>query len=82
MTGSTGCGPSFTPMIELLTDVGLLVVWAVGAWSVAHDSITVGVLTGFVIYIQKLYGRVESMSKFVAAAQRASASAHRVFRGP
>jgi ATP-binding cassette, subfamily B, bacterial len=69
----------FTPMIELLTDVGLLVVWAVGAWSVAHDSITVGVLTGFVIYIQKLYGRVESMSKFVAAAQRASASAHRVF---
>ncbi len=69
----------FTPMIELLTDVGLLVVWAVGAWSVAHDRITVGVLTGFVLYIQKLYGRVESMSKFVASAQRASASAHRVF---
>lgn len=69
----------FTPMIELLTDVGLLVVWAVGAWSVAHDRITVGVLTGFVLYIQKLYGRVESMSKFMASAQRASASAHRVF---
>jgi ATP-binding cassette subfamily B protein len=69
----------FTPMIELLTDVGLLVVWAAGAWSVAHHHITVGVLTGFVLYIQKLYGRVESMSKFVAAAQRASASAHRVF---
>ena len=69
----------FTPMIELLTDMGLLVVWAVGAWSVAHDQITVGVLTGFVLYIQKLYGRVESMSKFMASAQRASASAHRIF---
>lgn len=69
----------FTPMIELLTDGGLLVVWVVGVWSVAHDRITVGVLTGSIFYIQKLYGRVESMSKFMASAQRASASAHRVF---
>ena len=69
----------FTPMIELLTDMGLITVWAVGAWSVAHDSITVGVLTGFVLYIGRFYGRVESMSRFVASAQRAAASAHRVF---
>lgn len=69
----------FTPMITLLTDVGLLVVWSVGAWIVAHDQITVGVLTGFVLYIRGFYGRVESMSKFVASAQRAAASAHRVF---
>ena len=69
----------FTPMIELLTDLGLLVVWAVGAWSVAHDAITVGVLTGFVLYIRGFYSRVESMSKFMASAQRAAASAHRVF---
>lgn len=69
----------FTPMIELLSEVGLITVWAVGAWAVAHDQIKVGVLTGFVIYIQKFYGRVESMSRFLASAQRASASAHRIF---
>ncbi len=69
----------FTPVVELLTNMGLITVWAVGAWSVAHDSITVGVLTGFVIYIGKFYGRVESMSKFFSSAQRAATSAHRIF---
>ena len=66
-------------MVELLTDAGLITVWAVGAWSVAHDTITVGVLTGFVIYIGRFYGRVESMSKFFSSAQRAATSAHRIF---
>jgi ATP-binding cassette, subfamily B, bacterial len=69
----------FTPMIKLLTDIGLLIVWAVGAWSVAHDSITVGVLTGFVLYISSFYERMDSMSRFTASMQRAAASAHRVF---
>ena len=69
----------FTPMIKLLTDLGLLVVWAVGAWSVAHDSITVGVLTGFVLYISSFYERMDSMSRFTASMQRAAASAHRIF---
>lgn len=69
----------FTPMVELLTDMGLITVWAVGAWSVAHDNITVGVLTGFVLYIGRFYGRVESMSRFFSSAQRAANSAHRIF---
>ncbi|MBB5032940.1 cyanophycin metabolism-associated ABC transporter [Prosthecobacter vanneervenii] len=69
----------FTPMIKLLTDIGLLIVWAVGAWSVAHDSITVGVLTGFVLYISSFYERMDSMSRFTASMQRAAASAHRIF---
>ncbi len=69
----------FTPMIKLLTDIGLLIVWAVGAWSVAHDTITVGVLTGFVLYISSFYERMDSMSRFTASMQRAAASAHRIF---
>jgi ATP-binding cassette, subfamily B, bacterial len=69
----------FTPMIELLTDIGLLVVWGIGAWSVAHEHITVGILTGFLQYINRFYGRLDSMSRFVAQLQRASASAHRIF---
>lgn len=69
----------FTPMIKLLTDIGLLIVWAVGAWSVAHDTITVGVLTGFILYISSFYERMDSMSRFTASMQRAAASAHRIF---
>jgi ATP-binding cassette subfamily B protein len=46
---------------------------------VAHDSITVGVLTGFVLYISSFYERMDSMSRFTASMQRAAASAHRIF---
>lgn len=69
----------FEPTICLLTDVGLLVVWAVGAWCIAHEHTKVGVLTGFVLYVGRFYVRLDSMSRFVASAQRAAASAHRIF---
>lgn len=69
----------FDPTITLLTDVGLLIVWGVGAWSVAHDTATVGVLTGFVLYVGRFYGKLDAMSRFVASAQRAASSAHRIF---
>jgi ATP-binding cassette subfamily B protein len=69
----------FGPMIVLLTDAGLLVVWACGAWGVYRGHITVGVLTAFVAYISRFYNRLDSMSRMLAAVQRAAASAARIF---
>ncbi len=69
----------FTPMIEMFTDFGLLIIWVAGAFTVANGEIRVGVLTCFVMYTSRFYGRVEAMSRFFAAAQRAAASAHRIF---
>ncbi|MCX6878431.1 MAG: ABC transporter ATP-binding protein [Verrucomicrobia bacterium] len=69
----------FTPMIEMFTDLGLLIIWVVGALTVAHGSLTVGVLWCFVTYTTRFYGRLEAMSRFFASAQRAAASAHRIF---
>ncbi len=69
----------FGPMVVLLTDLGLLVIWAFGAWLVFRHSITVGVLTAFVTYIGRFYTRLDAMSRVVAAFQRAGASAQRVF---
>ncbi|MEI7956180.1 MAG: ABC transporter ATP-binding protein [Verrucomicrobiota bacterium] len=69
----------FSPMIEMFTDLGLLIIWVVGAMTVAHGSLTVGVLWCFVTYTTRFYGRLEAMSRFFASAQRAAASAHRVF---
>jgi ATP-binding cassette subfamily B protein len=57
----------------------LVIVWSVGAWSVFKGRITVGSLTAFIFYINRFYGRVESMSRFVNSAQRAATSAHRIF---
>jgi ATP-binding cassette subfamily B protein len=69
----------FWPLVVLLNQLGLLVVWAVGARQVLHHYVTVGVLTAFIAYISRFYTRVESMSRMLTATQRASAGAQRLF---
>ncbi|MHB0974816.1 MAG: cyanophycin metabolism-associated ABC transporter [Thiobacillus sp.] len=69
----------FSPSVTLLTEIGLLVVWAFGIWQVAHDQITVGVLTAFLAYISLFYSRLDSMSRIVSVTQKAAAGAKRIF---
>jgi len=69
----------FTPTVTLLTDLGLLVVWAFGIWQVSRGEVTVGVLTAFLAYIGRFYGRLDSMSRIVSVTQKAAAGAKRIF---
>jgi len=69
----------FSPTVTLLTDVGLLVVWGFGIWQIAKGDITVGVLTAFIAYIGRFYGRLDSMSRIVSVTQKAAAGAKRIF---
>jgi len=69
----------FSPTVTLLTETGLLVVWGFGIWQVAHDQITVGVLTAFIAYISRFYTRLDSMSRIVSVTQKAAAGAKRIF---
>ena len=69
----------FSPTVTLLTEAGLLVVWAFGIWQVSKDQITVGVLTAFLAYITRFYTRLDSMSRIVSTTQRAAAGAKRLF---
>ncbi len=69
----------FSPTVSLLTEVGLLFVWAFGIWLVSHAEITVGVLTAFLAYISRFYTRLDSMSRIVSATQKAAAGAKRIF---
>ena len=69
----------FSPTVSLLTDIGLLVVWAFGIWLVSRSQITVGVLTAFIAYIGRFYGRLDSMSRIVSVTQKAAAGAKRIF---
>lgn len=69
----------FAPTVTLLTEIGLLVVWAYGIWLVADDQITVGVLTAFLAYISRFYTRLDSMSRIVSVTQKAAAGAKRIF---
>jgi ATP-binding cassette subfamily B protein len=69
----------FTPTVTLLTDIGLLVVWGFGIWQVSRGEVTVGVLSAFLAYIGRFYGRLDSMSRIVSVTQKAAAGAKRIF---
>jgi ATP-binding cassette subfamily B protein len=69
----------FSPTVTMLTEIGLLVVWAFGVWQIANDRITVGVLTAFLAYIGRFYLRLDSMSRIVSFTQKAAAGAKRIF---
>jgi len=69
----------FGPTVTLMTEIGLLVVWAFGIWQVSKNHITVGVLTAFLAYIGRFYTRLDSMSRIVSVTQKAAAGAKRIF---
>ncbi|MDR3639408.1 MAG: ABC transporter ATP-binding protein [Isosphaeraceae bacterium] len=69
----------FGPMVGLLTNLGVLIVWGVGIWLIFHGHTTLGLLQLFLTYISRIYIRLESMSRMVQATQRASASVQRIF---
>ncbi|MCM0044048.1 MAG: ABC transporter ATP-binding protein/permease [Burkholderiaceae bacterium] len=69
----------FAPTVTMLTEVGLLIVWAFGIWLVIHHGVTVGVLVAFIAYIGRFYGRLDSMSRIVSHTQKAAAGAKRIF---
>ena len=69
----------FSPSVSFLTEIGLLVVWGFGVWLVAHDQITVGVLTAFIAYISRFYGRLDAMSRIVSWTEKSASAAKRIF---
>ncbi len=66
----------FEPVVSLLTALGLAVVWGYGSWRLFQTDIEFGDLYLFIAYISTFYARMDSMSRMVAAVQRAGASAN------
>ena len=69
----------FSPTVSLLTDIGMLVVWAFGIWQISRGEISVGILVSFVALMGRFYGRLDSMSRIVSVTQKSASAAKRVF---
>jgi ATP-binding cassette subfamily B protein len=68
----------FYPMVALLTEIGVIIVYVVAVWRVAH-SLTIGAVSAAILLINKFYARLDSISRISASTQRASASSQRLF---
>ena len=69
----------FGPLVNLLTQLGLLIVWAFGSWQIATTPMNVSILMGFQILISPFYVRLEALIRFTQTLQRAATSTQRIF---
>ncbi|MFO0011585.1 MAG: ABC transporter ATP-binding protein [Planctomycetota bacterium] len=70
---------AFAPIITFLTDIGLLIIYGFGAYQVYRRGLTVGELSVFIMWVSRLYLRLDDMSRLLANAQRTAAATHRIF---
>jgi ATP-binding cassette subfamily B multidrug efflux pump len=69
----------FTPLISLVTSVGIaLVLWKGGGWAL-EGSVTVGTLATFLSYVQRFFQPIDNFSEQYTLMQSAMAAAERVF---
>ena len=74
----------FSPSVSLLTEIGLLVVWAFGIWQVVGGHHHRGhAAHGHRLHWSFFYGRLDSMSRIVSVTQsRLGCQAHLRHPGP
>jgi ATP-binding cassette subfamily B protein len=70
---------AFAPIITLLTDIGLLIIYGFGAYQISRNRLSVGDLSVFLMWVSRLYLRLDDMSRLLANAQRTAAATHRIF---
>jgi ATP-binding cassette subfamily B protein len=69
----------YTPLFSLLPQIGQLVVVGYGGWLVIQGDITTGVFITFLQYLNMLVWPVQMLGEQVAAGQRATTSAARIW---
>ena len=68
----------FTPLVDLIELVGVIVVIGLGVWSLTAGDLTLGGLLVFMTYLSQLYGPVRELSSLSNTIFAASAGAERV----
>ena len=70
---------AFSPAIDVLSTLAMALVIGYGGYLVFAGSISVGVLTAFLIYVQQFFRPVQLASQFYTQAQSALAGAERIY---
>ncbi len=71
-------GGLFSALIELVENIGAVIVIGVGAWALARGQLTLGGLLVFITMLSRMYGPIRELISIVNAVYAASAAAERV----
>ena len=67
------------PTVDLITEVGAVVVICFGGYKVLQGQLSVGTFVIFFPYLQMMYGPITGLTRFYNQVQRAITSSERVF---
>jgi ATP-binding cassette, subfamily B, bacterial len=69
----------YAPLVQNLSQVGLVLVLLVGGWFVIHDHLPVASIVSFNLYLVMMQAPFMMLGMLIMMGQRASASADRIF---
>jgi ATP-binding cassette subfamily B protein len=69
----------FTPLVQNLSQVGLVLVLLVGGWMIIHDHLPVATLISFNLWLVMMQAPFMMLGMLIMMGQRASASAARIY---
>jgi ATP-binding cassette, subfamily B, bacterial len=69
----------FAPLVQNLSQVGLVLVLLVGGWMVIHDHLPVASIVSFNLYLVMMQAPFMMLGMLIMMGQRASASAERIY---
>lgn len=72
-------GGVLMPSVELLTGIALALVLVIGGGRVLDGTLEVGVMIAFLLYVQRFFEPIRTLTMHYAVLQRAVASGHRIF---
>jgi ATP-binding cassette, subfamily B, bacterial len=71
-------GGLFSALVELVENIGAVIVIGVGAWALTRGQLTLGGLLVFITMLSRMYGPIRELISIVNAVYAASAAAERV----
>ncbi len=72
-------GQSLLPVVDTLTGVAMAIVVIVGGSFVLDGALEVGVMVAFMLYVQRFFDPIRSLTMHYTTMQRAMASGQRIF---
>lgn len=68
----------FSPIIDVLNSIGMVIVLLFGAWQAMRGRLTVGDIVAFLAYLRLLQGPIRSFSRMVSRIQQSAAAYERI----
>ncbi|MGE6378964.1 ABC transporter ATP-binding protein [Peribacillus muralis] len=68
----------FSPIIDLLNNIGLVAVIVFGAWQVMEGKFTIGLIVAFLAYLRLLQSPVRNFSRVISIVQQSAAAFERI----